>query len=249
MAISELIRLGDKVDLQLVHQMENAEKTGTTVDVYKSQVLDKRENGNYIISMPIQNGRLILLSLGVRYELTFYSQNGMYQCIGQIVERYKKDNIYMLEVELKTQPQRYQRREYYRYNCALDIDFFSLSEEQKKIESAETILNMLIEEGEYEERRHHGITSNISGGGLKFRSETELKADDYILIYLRLINERMDSQLYLLGKVIACDKIREEHETFYDSRIQFQIKENKKREEIIRYIFEEERKLRRKENG
>ena len=39
MTISELIKPGDKVDLQLVQQIESAEKTGTKATVYKSQVL------------------------------------------------------------------------------------------------------------------------------------------------------------------------------------------------------------------
>ena len=50
MTISELIKPGDKVDLQLVQQIESAEKTGTKATVYKSQVLDRRKNGNFIFT-------------------------------------------------------------------------------------------------------------------------------------------------------------------------------------------------------
>ncbi len=248
MPISELIKPGDKVDLQLVQQIESAEKTGTTASIYKSQVLDKRSNGNYIISMPIENGRLILLPIGVRYELTFYCGGSMYRCVGQIVERYKKDNLYMLEVELKTQLERYQRREYYRYNCTLDVDFFVLNEEHKTMESTEVIMQDLLNT-DFTENRCKGVAVDLSGGGMKFRSEVQLKPRDQILIMLRLINARMDKQYQIVGEVIACTEVRTEKIRLYESRVQFSIKDNKIREEIIRYIFEEERRNRQKVNG
>ena len=248
MTISELIKPGDKVDLQLVQQIESAEKTGTKATVYKSQVLDRRKNGNFIISMPIEAGRLILLPIGVRYELTFYCGGSMYRCIGQIVERYKKDNLYMLEVELKTQLERYQRREFYRYNCTIDVDFYVLNEEHKTIESTEIIMQDLLDM-DFTEERCKGVIVDLSGGGMKFRSEVQLKAGDQILVLLRLINARMDKQYQILGEVIECTEIRVEKMRAYESRVQFSIKDNKIREEIIRYIFEEERKIRKKENG
>lgn len=248
MAISELIKPGDKVDLQLIQQLESAQKSGTTALIFKSQVLDRKSNGNFIISMPIQNGKVILLSLGARYELTFYSKNGMYRCIGQVAERYKKENIFMLEVEPKTQLERYQRREYYRYQCNMDLTFYKLDEEQKKMESEVEILNNLTE-GNSQDNRLQGIIVDLSGGGMKFRSEVELQLNDMIMIMLRLTSGKMDNQFWILGKVIECKDVRKEKLPFYEIRAEFQIKDNKIREEIIRFIFEEERKIRKKENG
>ena len=75
---SNIIRPGDKIDIQLVQQIENADRTGTGADTYKSQVLDVLDNGNLEISMPTESGKLILLPLGVRYEFAFYSGGGIY---------------------------------------------------------------------------------------------------------------------------------------------------------------------------
>ena len=117
MAISNVIRPGDKIDIRLLQQVEGAGKAGAEVTTYKSQVLDVLDNGNLEISMPTDAGKLILLSLGMRYEFSFYSGGGIYRSIGRITERYKKDNMYMLVIELKTPLERYQRRQFYRYNC------------------------------------------------------------------------------------------------------------------------------------
>ena len=40
--------------------------------IYKSQVLDLKENGNLEISMPVERGKLVLLPLGIRMEFIFF---------------------------------------------------------------------------------------------------------------------------------------------------------------------------------
>ena len=130
MAFTDLIKPGDKIDIRLLQQVENEERTGDTVKVYKSQVLDINKRGNLEISMPTEGTKLILLPLDVRLEFVFYSGGFLYKSIGQIVERFKRDNIYTLEVELKTRLEKFQRREFYRYECSIDFKFFELTEEQ-----------------------------------------------------------------------------------------------------------------------
>ena len=71
MAVSDIIRLGDKIDVRLVQQIENTDKTGELPEVYRSQVLDIKQNGNFEIAMPTEKGKLILLPLGVRFEFVF----------------------------------------------------------------------------------------------------------------------------------------------------------------------------------
>ena len=130
MAFTDLIKPGDKIDIRLLQQVENEERTGDTVKVYKSQVIDIHKRGNLEISLPTEGTQLILLPLDVRLEFVFYSGGFLYKSIGQIVERFKRDNIYTLEVELKTRLEKFQRREFYRYECSIDFKFFELTEEQ-----------------------------------------------------------------------------------------------------------------------
>lgn len=249
MAVSDVIRLGDKIDIRLVQQVENMENSGETPEVYRSQVLDIKENGNFEIAMPTEKGRLILLPLGVRFEFVFYSHNGgLYRSIGQIAERYKKDGFYMLEVELRTPLEKFQRREFYRYACTMDFAFYMLDEEQLDMDSADEVYRDLME-GEFKASPCHGIMVDLSGGGMKFRSPYELNPNDRIMVMLRLTNDKMDRQFHILSNVIACVAVHTPTQIMYESRLKFIIEDNKIREEIIRYIFEEERKIRQKENG
>ena len=129
MKVSDIIRIGDKIDIRVLQEVEQAEKTDVTVKTYKSKVLDFCSNGNMEIAMPMEAGKLVLLQLGVRYELVFFSRESLYRTVGQVKERYKKDNIYMLEMELKSQPEKFQRREYFRYPCLLDFKYYELTAE------------------------------------------------------------------------------------------------------------------------
>ena len=245
---SNIIRPGDKIDIQLVQQLENADKTGSAADTYKSQVLDVLDNGNLEISMPTESGKLILLPLGVRYEFAFYSGGGIYKSIGRVAERYKKDNLYMLVIELKTPLERYQRREFYRYNCTMNFGYFILEDEHLQMESTDEILSDLMDI-DFKEKRHSGVVVDISGGGMKFRGQDELKAKDQILAMLRLTSTKTDRQFQVRGYVIDCHRVDKSKDLLYESRVQFMIDDKRIQEEIIRFIFEEERRIRQKENG
>lgn len=246
--VSKIIRPGDKVDIRLVQQVENSSKTGTEASTYKSQVLDVLDNGNLEISMPMEAGKMILLPQGVRFEFVFYSGGSLFRSYGKVVERYKRDNLFMLVIELSSQLDRFQRREFYRYNCTMNFGYFILNEEQMAMDSTDEILSNLMD-ADFKEKRRSGVIVDISGGGMKFRSMDELKPNEQILVMLRLTNQKTDRQFQIRGNVIACVKAQKSKDLLYESRIKFMIDDNRIREEIIRFIFEEERRIRQKENG
>ena len=246
--ISGTVKPGDKIDIRLVQQVEKSTKTGTEANTYKSQVLDVLDNGNLEISMPTEAGKMILLPLGVRFEFVFYSGGALFRSIGTVVERYKRDNLFMLVVELKTPLERFQRREFYRYNCTMNFGYFILNEEQMQMESTDEILSNLMDV-DFKDKRRSGVIVDISGGGMKFRSMDELNSNDQILVMLRLTNKKTDRQFQIRGNIIDCIKARNTKDLLYESRVKFMIDDNRIREEIIRFIFEEERRIRQKENG
>lgn len=101
MTIAEIIQPGDKVDISFVQNVERAKKDQSMPKIYKSQVLDLKENGNLEISMPVERGKLVLLPLGIRMEFIFFSKGTLYRAVGQVRERYKRENVYMLENRIK----------------------------------------------------------------------------------------------------------------------------------------------------
>lgn len=248
MTVAELIRPGDKVDISFIQQI--ARMNEETPKIYKSQVLDMKENGNIDVSMPSEGTKLILLPLGVRMEFVFYSRGGLYRAMGQIIERYKSDNIYSLEIELKTQLEKFQRREFFRYPCLLDFNFYRISDMELNFESGDALLIHLRETGEAVERECEGSIVDLSGGGIRFRTNEELESTEKVLFSIHLQNENLNKQYYILGEVISCVRVeraqRATSDKKYEVRAKFRIKDSNIREEIVRFIFEEERKERQR---
>lgn len=244
MMVEELIQPGSKIDITVVQQRESTNGDGPKV--YKSRVLDIKENGNIEIAMPSEGSRMILLPLGVRMEFVFYTKGGLYRSIGQIKERYKSENIYMLEIELNTQLEKFQRREFFRYQYLLDFSYYTISQEESEYESAEALFVYLRESGLDKERENNGSIVDLSGGGIRFRTDTELQQGDNTLFLIRLKNENLNKLYYILGKIIECNQAELENMKKYEVRAKFHIMDNKIREEIIRFIFEEERKERQR---
>ena len=246
MTLSEIIRPGDKIDISLMQQVHTMDEDHESFKVYKSQVLNLKENGNLQISMPSERGKLVLLTLGVRYEFVFFSREGLYRATGQIVERYKSENVYMLEVQLKSQIEKYQRREFFRYPCILDMRYYTISDEEAKIGSGDAIFISLQENGDNAQREFKGRIVDLSGGGIRFATTGEAESGQYLLLEIALQNESVDKQYYIIGKVISCVQMEQAPDELFEVRAEFLITDNNVREEIIRFIFEEERNARQR---
>lgn len=244
-----IIEVGNKIDIRIVNQIENAKTTGEPPHIYKSQLLDFFENGDIEISMPSENGQIRLLPLGLRYELVFYTKSGLYRGYGEVKERYKTDNRFMLRVALHTPLNKYQRREYYRLNCAMEAAFYIINKEIAMLEHTDEIETALRESEEAAGEKMSAYVRDISGGGMRFVTDVELPEDSYILVYIRLGEKAQDAVYPIVGRVISSGKVEDVTSAKYEQRVEFILKDSRVREDIIRFIFKEERKARRNRKG
>ena len=244
-----IIEVGNKIDIRIVNQIENAKTTGEPPHIYKSQLLDFFENGDIEISMPSENGQIRLLPLGLRYELVFYTKSGLYRGYGEVKERYKTDNRFMLRVALHTPLNKYQRREYYRLNCAMEAAFYIINKEIAMLEHTDEIETALRESEEAAGEKMSAYVRDISGGGMRFVTDVELSEDSYILVYIRLGEKAQDAVYPIVGRVISSGKVEDVTPAKYEQRVEFILKDSRVREDIIRFIFKEERKARRNRKG
>jgi c-di-GMP-binding flagellar brake protein YcgR len=193
--------------------------------------------------MPIEAGKLMLLPLNVRFEFVFYSTSGMFRAMGMVAERYKKDNMYMLLIQLKTPLERFQRREFFRLPYNIKADYYELTKEQAEMNSSSDIFVQLgSTEGGVKE--HTCWLVDLSGGGARIRTDDQLEQGKYVLLAMRLTNPKIDKQYYIVGEILDSYPVESGKERYYDSRVRFIIKNPKMQEEIIQFIFEEDRKSR-----
>ncbi|MEY8392086.1 hypothetical protein D3Z36_03565 [Lachnospiraceae bacterium] len=249
---SEVIKIGDKVDVQILQNIEKDKsgkrsKRDKSQKVYHSRVQDILENGMFEIEVPTMGGRMIFLPTGVRLEFLFYTKSGMYRCLGHIKERYNKECLNLLLIERKTPWEKFQRRDYYRHECLMEILYYPILKEeleQVSIEELKTHHRMLYPQ----ETPQNGIAVDISGGGARIVTDRPGERGEYLVISMSL-NE--DDYMEVLGEVLFCQGLenkygdRANNQSKYEYRIQFSI-DSKERERIIKYIFEQERKYRQK---
>jgi len=238
--LSKFISEGDKIELRPVEK-SLAAKNDDGQKLYYSQVINILSEDTMEIIMPMEQTKLILLPVDSEYDLLIYGDTGLFQCFARIIDRYKSENLYVLVVELTSNLRKYQRREFYRYSCALDMCARSLeTEEIREIEDKD-MCNLLP--GLPLKR---SVIVDISGGGLRFMSTQCYDEGSLIYCCYHLLKNGERKLYEIVGKVLAVRELENKKGT-YEHRVQFHKMETEVREEIIKYIFEEERKSRKKE--
>ena len=236
---SKFISIGDKIELQVVsHEYE--EKPDTPVRVYHSEVNEIQYEDTIEIKMPMEKTKLILLPIDSEYDMVFYGSSGLFQCLGRIIDRYKSNNTYLLLVEMTSNLRKYQRREFYRLRCALEMHARALREDE--IQTVESRMPYSLAN---DLPLKESVIVDISGGGLRFVSTHAFKQGSLLYCCYHLMNGGEHKKYEVISKVISCIELDNRPGTF-EHRVQYYDIDPTEREEIIKYIFEEERKSRQK---
>lgn len=238
--LTKYVKPGEKVELQTVERSI----LGAVSDkkAYVSKVYDVISDEQFEILMPMEKTKLILLPVDGEYDVCFYTKQGLYQCYVRIVDRYKSDNTFILLCEPTSNLRKHQRREYYRFSCILNMNSRELVEEEiVAIEKNEVFFQPGLP-------LQKSVIVDISGGGVRFVSNYRYEEGTIIYLTYKLMINGREKEYELAGKILASKAI-ENRQGEFEHRLKYLHVENSDREEIIRYIFEEERKNRQKENG
>jgi c-di-GMP-binding flagellar brake protein YcgR len=247
MKVTDVITLGDKIDIQLSRQAEIEEKGGEKAVVYQSSVCDYLSDAELEIAMPSIGGRMVLFQIGAECSFVFYSKGGMYTCKGIVQQRYRKDGLYLLSVLIKTKPVKFQRREFFRVDYITKIEYYSITEEIANKDTMREVLDA-TESIRQEGIAGQGNTQDISGGGTRFSSAELLEPYSYLLLTFQLTNDRVRENFQLVAQVISTAP-SEKASGLYVNRVSFLFKDLKEQERIVRFVFDEERRIRSKEVG
>lgn len=236
--LSTYVLPGEKVELQLVSKDVRISAESDN-KIYHSKVYEVLSDERLEITMPMEKTKLILLPVDSEYDVILYTKAGLFQCFARIIDRYKSSNVYILVLELVSNLRKHQRREYYRFGCALEMDTRTLQEEE--ITAVEMNKNFIVSGLPLK----RSIIVDISGGGLRFVANQMYDVDSLIYCVYRLVVENRMKEYHVVGKVLKVDEI-ENRKGDFEHRVQYVNMNRGDREEIIRFIFEEERKSRRR---
>lgn len=237
--LSKFVEEGNKIELQNVEK--DGEKQGEEKRrTYFSSVHEILSEDTLEITMPMENTKLILLPVDSEYNMIFYGESGLYQCFARIIDRYKSNNVYILVVELTSNLRKYQRREYYRFSCALEMAARNL--EETEMQAIEQNIPYSLTPGL---PLKQSVIVDISGGGLRFISSQSYEPGSLIYCSYHLLKGSERKKYEVIGKVLSVKELEKREGTF-EHRVQYYDMDTETREEIIKYIFEEERKSRRR---
>lgn len=220
------LSIGQKIELTRYAGRASQELNGKK-QTYVSQLLDLKENNRLVIAMPMEGARMVLLDVGDRYNMYFYTPAGLYYCIAQVSGRSRSGSVFMLEMECVSEIEKFQRRQFFRLNCIVDMTY---------------------RRADGEDGKKNGILIDISGGGVRFNAPDKYKAGEQLIIEFALTVGGRLEKFETRAKVISSARIPN-RETLYENRVEFTDMPEKERESIVKYIFEEERRRRKRESG
>ena len=253
MTVKELLP-GHKVDIRVLQEVNR--KDGEEVVTYMSSIFDTTPTGEVLINMPTNAGKIVVLSMDLRYEFIFNCTGNMYKAEGVVSGRAKKENFYLLRIKLTTPLVKFQRRQYYRLETMMPLMYLAIDEETALQENLEEVKQSVKATALSEETatgvgfvsRGMGTIMDISGGGIRFINENKLEDVEYMLMQFQFENE--DGSVNYMS--VVAKKIASEYKELagkYEHRTRFLFKDEKARERLIKYIFDEERRLRKKVQG
>ncbi len=230
----EPLKLGNRVEMVFKSRSGDDD----TVE-YASQILDFTDEG-IMCAMPIYEGHIVPLEKGKRFEGYFYSDNKIYRAMCSVVSRGKEEKLHVAEIKLDSALVRIQRREYYRLSCIMPASLRTVTDLK---EGLDEIQDLILNEDNYK-----CTIVDISGGGIRVFSKRQLEKNEMVYVKFTLNFNSGDKEADVLAKVVDSQK-NSKDETMFDSRLQFINISEADREEIVKYVFEQQRNMLKKELG
>ena len=211
--------VGMKIYIETPDQFEE-----NKIIIYPSQILDILGPNKILISGPIKNGKLIFLHKNDEINISYNILNkGKHSFQGKVLSR-KLTNMYTLIIEKISKTINVQNREFFRLDTTIPVI--------KNFKKGKLNEDIHIEKCE---------TKDISGSGVKLHTNYKHKIDDNVICLFTILKQEIS---------IACKVIRiAEIDSFnykYSLGLTFLNIPEKYQDIIIRYIFNEQRKLRLK---
>jgi c-di-GMP-binding flagellar brake protein YcgR len=244
MKLQELLP-GSKVDIRILQLAERADDPTTEKSVYYSTIFDVGEDNTIEVNMPTIAGKLQLLQKNIRYEFIFTTSSGMYRAQGTVTEHMKRERFYLLKIHIDTDLERFQRRRYFRMECMIPLIFMGLTPEVAALPTMQEIREY-IDNSEDMKVRGIGTMLDISGGGTRFITSNSLQDIPFILIKFQLECQKEHKEIDVVGRIVASEKAKNSEK--YVHRVEFFFKDNQLKERVITYVFDEQRRLRKKES-
>lgn len=215
--------------------------------VYISSVFGVTKKNEIIFHIPTRKGHTVTIPMNVPFNAVFNTRKGMFQLSGEITKRGKLENFPVYVFEPDTELKKVQRRDYYRFQCLIPIKVLPVPSDVALLPNMTLVEDDLERYGNTYGSPVSGNILDISGGGAKFNSKNDIVTERYMYVSFRLKNKDTDETINVIARRVKTE-YKSDSQVF-EHRIEFLFKEPEDRETIIKYIFDEDRRLRKKDQG
>ena len=243
MILKDVVKPGERVDIEPASSARNGGDETKGREYFITKIHDIPDEPDVIeLVMPMDGTKLVLIEPGEEYRLYFYGSKGMYACDAEVVDRRKEGSVPIAEFALITDIERVQRREFYRFNCVMGMTARQLTQAEEIAYVEKSVLPA------DEEPDAKCVIVDISGGGMRFVSAADF--DKSAMIHTRFIlNIKGENRRYdIVLRILYADPVPSNPKN-KEYRGQFLFMEGGDREDIIRFIFDEQRKARQRQTG
>jgi c-di-GMP-binding flagellar brake protein YcgR len=218
---------------------------------YVSQIVDHYDGGILDILTPVQKSKIVYFANDSIVKITSSKGDAIYEIKAQLIEK-TFGQISMMRLKIISDINKIQRRDFYRLRTILDI-------------TIRTIIN--VNEKKFGEK-NKGIAIDISGGGLLLSTSAVMEENDFVELTLHLPEDKETTQLtqndkYKTSKELAASNtnkaptsneivligtiVRKHYDSnakvAYEYGIRFEKISDFERNEITKFIFNEQRRL------
>ena len=211
-----LYKRGDDVEHKLLYERKS--KYSGEKSVISESIITRTDAENLIrIAMPTQRGQASPLEEGEVYELRFIASSGSFACRATVVDDMDAELGNGFELKLVSELTKDSKRMFYRLDKVIPLMY-------------------TIGEDEASGQMLGGTCFNLSAGGVRFSSGTDIERGRIIRMNLMLGGEKDD--LIVSGRVIYTDNVGLE-DAVYEHRVEFTDISADTKERIVRYCFDE----------
>jgi len=251
--LKNIVLIGDKIHIRPLARNGKPIKNSPLL---VSQLTEYGTDGIINIAAPIANNTVIRLRKGMDYLLYFYTDKGLYSCRAEVIDNVKDNKVIITRVRLSSDLEKIQRRQFYRLDLIHDIEYRIVTAEEEILTEKVISNDGTDEEIEDYKKRLAELDrlwdkvsiTDLSGGGTRFNTDKIYNPGDKILIRLEFVSAGTYKNLELLGIILSATELYNDLGTI-EYRIEFKDMDKKDREELIKYIFEEERRRRKNEKA
>ncbi|MGM0501138.1 MAG: flagellar brake protein [Bacillota bacterium] len=233
-------------NLEVNQRVEFEVRNGEYEGRYPTQVVDIINDSRFIINAPFSQGRVIRVSANTKAEIFVRGKTALYSLPVRIVDK-DFDSTHLFIVELAGKVNKIQDRRYFRLEIYKPVDC-KLINQERDLDKFENIRNedffKEIAEVEADENKDFfGVADDISAGGVKLLTEKRLKIGQLLDLNLEFVGDEFRS---VLGEVIRVNKVVKNNDERYELGVEFLGLGRSERDELMRWLFEKQRELRKK---